>query len=72
MGDLQVWPEPNDISMEESASSANPHPSAIDANRWAKAELRTSEIILRVKPTVKSKQKRNEVIKCVQRLLQMR
>lgn len=72
MGDLQVWPQPNGFSTEESAPSANPHPSAIDANRWAKAELRTSEIILFIQPTVKSEQKRNEVIEYVQRLLQMR
>lgn len=71
MGDLQVWPQPNGISTEESAPSANPHPSAIDANRWAKAELRTSEIILCIQPTVKSEQKRNEVIEYVQGLLRM-
>lgn len=71
MGDLQVWPQPNGISTEESAPSANPHPSAIDANRWAKAELRTSEIILCIQPTVKSEQKRNEVIEYVQGLLGM-
>lgn len=72
MGDLQVWPQPNGISTEESAPSANPHPSVIDANRWAKAELRTSEIILCIQPTVKSEQKRNEVIEYVRRLLQRR
>lgn len=72
MGDLQVWPQPNGILTEESAPSANPHPSAIDANRWAKAELRTSEIILCIQPTVQSEQKRNEVIEYVQRLLRMR
>ncbi|XP_057869040.2 uncharacterized protein LOC131076031 [Cryptomeria japonica] len=74
MGDLQAWPQPNGNLTEEkeSSSSANPNPSSIDGKLWALLEERASEIILCVHPTLKSEQRRNEVIDYVQRLIQGR
>ncbi|KAH9314338.1 hypothetical protein KI387_022965, partial [Taxus chinensis] len=74
MGDPQVWPQPNGNVTEEkeSLSSANPNPSSIDGKLWAVVEERSSEIILCVHPTVKSEQRRNEVIDYVQRIIRRR
>lgn len=48
---------------------SNPGPSTITAERWARAEQVTQEIVYRVQPTLMADQKRKDVIDYVQRLI---
>lgn len=62
------------LTEEECPPSANPLPVAIDVSTecWAKAELRTRELIYQIQPTVVSENQRKAVVQYVQRLVRRR
>ncbi|XP_010922725.1 uncharacterized protein [Elaeis guineensis] len=75
MDDLQAWvPEPNGAAWDGNPQSppaqpSNPHPSAIRAESWRRAEQATQEVIQCIQPTVVSEQRRRDVVVYVQKLI---
>ncbi|XP_008798573.2 uncharacterized protein LOC103713424 isoform X2 [Phoenix dactylifera] len=75
MGDLQAWvPQPNGAAGDgnpqpPTVQPSNPHPSAIRAESWRRAEQATQEVIQCIQPTVVSEQRRRAVVEYVQKLI---
>ncbi|KAJ0985443.1 hypothetical protein J5N97_003799 [Dioscorea zingiberensis] len=76
MGDLQAWlPRADVVAGELNPMLAspsppdNPHPTAIGAGQWRRAEEATREIIQKIQPTRVSENRRRAVVDYVQRLV---
>ncbi|RWW54686.1 hypothetical protein BHE74_00038723 [Ensete ventricosum] len=79
MGDLQSWPPLANGDASEGHHSPrsrwhepNPHPSAIKAENWQRAEEATREVLRCIRLTVVSEQRRKAVVDYVQQLLRTR
>ncbi|WOK96711.1 hypothetical protein Cni_G05418 [Canna indica] len=79
MGDLQSWPplangdaSGGHDSPRAQSQPPNPHPSMIKAENWRRAEEATRDVLLCIRPTVVSEERRKAVVDYVQNLLRTR
>ncbi|XP_042461862.1 uncharacterized protein LOC122045627 isoform X1 [Zingiber officinale] len=70
MGDHGVWTQLNDLHPNGLLPAAKTNVTqALDADRWLKAEVHTTDLIARIQPNPSSEERRNAVASYVQRLI---